>query len=77
MTHTARYTSEMSEIDVKFSADTIRTDDCQPGHEYTATDHDTVEVDELYICGVKVDFDKLPDNLQNGIKDLAQDVEFE
>lgn len=77
MTSTARYTSENSEIDVKFSAETIPTDDCQPGHIYYVPDMSSLEVDEIYICGVKVDFDKLPDDLQGGIKDLADDVEFD
>lgn len=77
MTSTARYTSENAEIDVKFSAQKIPTDDCQPGHIYYAPDLDTITVDELYICGVKVDFDALPENLRNGIKALSDYEEFE
>lgn len=77
MTATARYTSENAEIDVKFSAETIPTDDCQPGHIYYVPDLDTITVDELYICGVKVDFDALPKNLRDGIKELSDYEEFE
>lgn len=72
MTMTARYTSELSEIDVQFEAGTIEI-----GDGSTEADPDSVDVSEIYICGVKVDFTALPNPLQIGILELAGEVEFE
>ena len=72
MTMTARYTSERSEIDVQFEAGTIGI-----GDGSTEADPDSVDVSEIYICGVKVDFTALPNPLQIGILELAGEVEFE
>lgn len=77
MQFTARYTSEDSEIDVIFSADTELVDDYNGRTVYRAINPDTVEVDKLYICGAEVKFSSLPIAAQEAIRELSNELEFE
>ena len=66
----ARYTSELSEIDVKFSQE----------FEYYKHEMDAVggvEIDELYICGAKAEPSDLPKTVREAIIDLSDDLFWE
>ncbi len=66
----ARYTSELSEIDVKFSQE-FEYD------KYEMEPVDGVEIDELWICGAKAEPSDLPKAVKEAIIDLSDDLFWE
>jgi len=66
----ARYTSEESEIDVKFSQTFVYDRDFIEAV-------DSQEIYELYICGVEVNESNLPENLVKAIHDLSAGLDWE
>lgn len=71
---TARYIGE--EITATFTARGVRSDYGVP-RSPTWTDWEDVEIQDLELFGVKVDPEKLPADLQEAIRELSDELEFE
>lgn len=71
----AEYKGE--EMQVTFTAETVRTDYGVPGSpEWDEVDPDSVEVEHLTILGLDVKMDDLPGDLHDAIMALSDDLEF-